>query len=226
MGVTCSEPYSDSDTDRDMPDHADQDDVNYIMNPVHQSPLNWWEINIQPNVDDASTEVFSDIEILADDSEDSVDDLMIDAVADPDAATIEYPIISDSEDASSHGTVEDFIQNETCKICNIAPSATDAVEINDRWMHEGNCVMLIYGTTYVKCSKCFTVYHMDCLQATNRAPQSPETVADTWECYECIGNEITRKLKLSMNLWSNVHICVNIILILCISDPESAPVSA
>ena len=179
MGVAGSEFHSD--TPRD---DADQDDVYLIMHPVHQSVLNWWEVNIQPDIDqdDASTEVFSDVEVLYDD--DSADDLMVDAFADPDAETIAY------SDTSSHGTVEEFVQSETCKICNVPPSAMDAVEINDRWMLEGNCVMLIYGTTYVKCSKCFTVYHMDCLQTNNRAPQSPETATNTWECYECIGNKI------------------------------------
>ena len=169
------------------------DEISLIMHPVENSVLNWWQLSIDLEVDpeDASTLAFSDIEIL-DYSDDSADDLEQDASGafqsqeenipyDDDASTIPY------SESSEHGTVEEFIGQETCKICMQSPSAMDAVEINERWVLEGRCYMLIYGVEYLKCSKCFLLFHLDCLSRLGVAPASPESLVDEWECHQCSG---------------------------------------
>jgi hypothetical protein len=104
-------------------------------------------------------------------------------------STIYYP----GSDGSDHGTVEEFIAEFTCSICNVPPTSDDAVSLTEQWINDGlSCVFLEQDGEldrveyYVVCSRCQSYHHHECLVSSGRITASSVTMTTTdFVCHLC-----------------------------------------
>jgi hypothetical protein len=138
------------------------------MGPV----INWdgivGQVNVDINQDDISTVCYS----IPDNSEDSAYNVQY---FDPNQADPNYQADSDASGGtdysgnatgdSSHGTIDEFCETYTCRICDYTPDITTAQIIDDNWTTERCSRMHINGVGWVVCTCCAPTrtFHSACV---------------------------------------------------------------
>ena len=109
-----------------------------------------------------------------------------------------YPDSDVLSPGSSHGTVEDFLDHNTCPICEITPEFTIAKFLADKQLVGPEKCLLIDpdNKAHIYCGSCGKFYHVECLmrlhlhmdiyQIANIAVNYMKDLGDnTYHCYKC-----------------------------------------
>jgi hypothetical protein len=108
---------------------------------------------------------------------------------DPDtASTICYgdlsdPVISENDifdvetastvsfsEGSSHGTVADFLQQATCRICNDEPPFSIVNDLEMGYVESGSCYAMNDEVPFIRCCQCESWHHLVCVQMSAHLP--------------------------------------------------------
>ena len=148
----------------DMNSDSDSDDFNGW--PLIPPPMLFYDINVKladfmADPENAST-------ICFDDTDESESDIFEDSSENsPPSTTNEYDLAT--EDGSSHGTVDDFLSEATCLICNDRPPFAVANSLKMAYVESGVSYAVHDGVPHVRCSACHSWYHLLCLQMSGQS---------------------------------------------------------
>ena len=78
-----------------------------------------------------------------------------------------------------------IIRRNTCVNCKKEESLDICAEIDREWLEKNLCLIIVRNTIYLKCRRCFRLFHLACLDFTVSVYQLRDWSEEDFSCPHC-----------------------------------------